>query len=100
MTQAVPSLDAQPAQVAGDRAVVNRTLRYGRVADLRLRARRRVPGFAFDFVDLGAGGRTALQRHRDALDRVEIVSRYGYGAPVASTEVTLFGRSYRAPIIV
>jgi L-lactate dehydrogenase (cytochrome) len=83
-------------QQPGDKPLVNPLRRYGGIADLRRRAKRRVPGFAFDFVD--RGNRLALARNRSALDAIEVVARYGHGHPVASSEVILLGRRYAAPI--
>lgn len=60
-------------------------------------ARRRIPGFAFDFLEGGTGEDVAVARNRAALDAVEIVPRYGLPKP-ASIETTLFGRPYAAPV--
>jgi L-lactate dehydrogenase (cytochrome) len=59
-------------------------------------ARRRIPGFAFDFVDGATGEHLAAERNRSALDAVQIIPQYGAGAAV-STEVELFGRFYASP---
>ncbi len=72
--------------------------RYPTIADLRKRARRRVPRFAFDFVDGGCGENEMRDHNRVALDAVRLVARYGLGAGAVSTEVELFGRRYAAPI--
>jgi len=68
------------------------------VEDLRLRARRRIPGFAFEYADCGVGLDQNVQANRSALDAVELVPRVGVDRPDTSTEVTLFGRRYAAPI--
>ncbi|MFG1418950.1 alpha-hydroxy acid oxidase [Xanthobacter sp. V0B-10] len=60
-------------------------------------ARRRIPRFAFDFMDGGTGADVGVRRNRAALDAVELVPRYGAPAP-AQTEVELFGTRYAAPI--
>jgi L-lactate dehydrogenase (cytochrome) len=72
--------------------------RYPTIADLRKRARRRVPRFAFDFVDGGCGENEVRDHNRVALDAVRLVARYGLGGGAVSTEVELFGRRYAAPI--
>jgi (S)-mandelate dehydrogenase len=72
--------------------------RYPTIADLRRRARRRVPRFAFDFVDGGCGENEARDGNRCALDAVKLVARYGLGSGAVSTELELFGRRYAAPI--
>lgn len=72
--------------------------RYPTIADLRKRARRRVPRFAFDFVDGGCGENAVRDYNRVALDAIDIVARYGLGGGAVSTELELFGRRYAAPI--
>ena len=76
-------------------------LRYPTIEDLRKRARRRVPRFAFDYVDGAAGeGETGMVRNAAALDAVELVPRYGIENFRADMEVELFGRRFAAPIAV
>jgi (S)-mandelate dehydrogenase len=65
--------------------------------DIEHRARRRIPRFAFDFLEGGTGDDLNMRRNRLALDAVELVPRYGKPGPV-STEVDLFGVSCAAPI--
>ncbi len=76
-------------------------LRYPTIEDLRKRARRRVPRFAFDYVDGAAGeGEIGMLRNAAALDAVELVPRYGIENYKADMEVELFGRRFAAPIAV
>jgi L-lactate dehydrogenase (cytochrome) len=76
-------------------------LRYPTIDDLRKRARRRVPRFAFDYVDGAAGaGETCMIRNAAALDAVELVPRYGVENFTADTEVELFGQRYAAPVAI
>ncbi len=76
-------------------------LRYPTIEDLRKRARRRVPRFAFDYVDGAAGaGETCMARNAAALDAVELVPRYGVENFKADTEVELFGQRYAAPVAI
>src|SRR5271169_1631335 len=72
--------------------------RYPTIADLRQRARRRVPRFAFDFVDGGCGENEVRDSNRAAFDAIKLVARYGLGSGAVSTEIELFGRHYAAPI--
>ncbi len=71
--------------------------RYPLVADLRRKARLRVPRFAFDFVDGGANSELGVQRNMDALAAVELLPRFCMDMSVVSTETELFGRKYAAP---
>lgn len=68
------------------------------VADLKRRAKRRIPGFAFDYVEGGCNSEIAMQRNRTALDAIQLRADYlaPYQAPNLSTE--LFGKTYNAPI--
>ncbi|MBO4223852.1 alpha-hydroxy acid oxidase [Bradyrhizobium neotropicale] len=65
--------------------------------DIERRARRRIPRFAFDFLEGGTGDDLNTRRNRLALDAVELVPRYGKPGPV-NTEVELFGVRCAAPI--
>lgn len=66
--------------------------------DLRARARRRLPNFAFEYADGGAGADTGIARNWAALDAVEMVPRYGRVIAPPPADTTLFGRAYAAPI--
>lgn len=67
-------------------------------AGLRERARSRMPGFAFDFVDTGAGSEQGARRNAAALDAMTLTPRFG-AAPVAvDPSVSLFGQTYSIPV--
>ncbi len=73
----------------------------GRVAsidDLRRVARRRLPRFAFDFIDGGAEDERNLRENRRGFQNVEITPRYLIDASSPKTEVSLWGTTYSAPI--
>ena len=72
--------------------------RFPTVESLRSRARKRVPRFAFDFVDGGANDEECARRNAAALSAVELLPRYCIDTETISTEVELFGRRYAAPI--
>jgi (S)-mandelate dehydrogenase len=72
--------------------------RFPLIEDLRRRARRRIPKFAFDFLDGGAGSDAGVRRNAAALEAIALVPRYGIAVEPISTEVELFGRSYAAPV--
>jgi (S)-mandelate dehydrogenase len=91
--------DAKPLEEAKHAARAKRLQqRFPTVDDLRARARRRVPRFAFDFVDGGANEETCVTRNRAAFQGVELLPRYCIEAKGTSTEVELFGARYAAPI--
>ncbi len=72
--------------------------RYPMVSDLEKRAKWRIPRFAYEFLQGGAGDETGLNRNRAALKAVEVVPRYGIDVSKVDTSVELFGRRYAAPI--
>lgn len=71
--------------------------RFPTIEDLRRHARRRVPRFAFDFVDGGANDEQCAGRNATALSAIELLPRYCIDPKGTSTEVELFGRRYAAP---
>ncbi len=68
------------------------------VYHLRHAAMRRLPGFAFDVGDGGAGLDMGIRRNWQALDTVELLPRYGVTSALPLTTVSLFGEQYSAPI--
>jgi L-lactate dehydrogenase (cytochrome) len=77
-------------------AVVHR--RFPTIAYLRAGARRRIPKFAYEYSDGGAGADTGIARNWSALDAVELVPRYGVTTALPPIDVELLGRRYAAPI--
>ena len=71
---------------------------YPTIAYLRRRARRHVPGFAFEYMDGGAGADGGIARNWRALDAVELIPRCGRTTELPSVGIELFGRRYAAPI--
>jgi (S)-mandelate dehydrogenase len=92
-TQAKP--EARPAPSAEQLALKRR---FPTAFDLRARARRRLPNFAFEYADGGAGADTGIQRNWAALDAIEMVPRYGRVIAPPPAHATLFGHTYSAPI--
>jgi L-lactate dehydrogenase (cytochrome) len=68
--------------------------------DLKRRARRRIPRFAFDYLEGGCNQEIALERNRKALDAIVMEPRYLDDCPEPDLSVTLFGRRYDAPFAV
>ncbi len=71
---------------------------YPTVYDLRRGARRRLPHFAFEYGDGGAGDDTGIAHNWAALDAIEMVPRYGVMPELPPVGVELFGRRYTAPL--
>jgi L-lactate dehydrogenase (cytochrome) len=74
------------------------TTAYPAIADLRDKARRRIPFFAFEYLDSGTGRDEACARNEMALSTRCLVPRFFRGACEPSIETELFGRRYAAPI--
>jgi (S)-mandelate dehydrogenase len=72
--------------------------RYPTIAYLRSRARAHVPGFAFEYMDGGAGADGGIVRNWRALDAIELIPRYGRTTRLPPVDTELFGRPYAAPI--
>lgn len=64
----------------------------------RRKARRRLPQFAFDFVDGGAGAEIALARNCEALAIAQVTPRLGLPLSCVDLSISLFGRTYAAPV--
>lgn len=70
------------------------------IDDLRLLARKRLPRFAFDFIDGGAEDELNLRKNRAAMDAVELVPRYLCNVAERSLSTTLFDRQYATPFAI
>lgn len=70
------------------------------VEDLRRVARRRLPNFAFEYVEGGAEDEIALKRNRDVFERIAWVPRTlaGVGTPDLSTEI--LGEACHLPLVI
>jgi len=67
------------------------------VDQLREGARRRLPRFAFDFMDGGSGSELALKRNREAFARVELLPRALVNCESRNSFVDLLGQSFERP---
>ena len=70
---------------------------YPTAQDLRRRARRVLPRFAFEYMDGGAGADTGIARNWAAFDDVQLVPRYARVIDPPAADTTLLGRAYAAP---
>ncbi|WP_371229622.1 alpha-hydroxy acid oxidase [Roseovarius sp. 2305UL8-3] len=72
--------------------------RFPSIADMEARAARRVPKFAWDYLQSGIGDERCVARNREALDHVDLTPRY-LDAPdgSASLKCTVMGQAYPAP---
>jgi L-lactate dehydrogenase (cytochrome) len=72
--------------------------RYPAILDLKERARRRLPRFAWEYLSGGIGREYGLRRNREAFDEVQLVPRFLRDVSACDTSVTLFGETYAMPI--
>lgn len=70
------------------------------IEDHRLRARRRLPRFVFDYVDGGADDERCLRRNRADMDGIALAPTCLRDVSSIDTSVQVFGRRWRAPIAV
>jgi len=67
------------------------------VADLKKRAKRRIPKFAFDYIEGGCNSELAIRNNREALDDVFLRPEYMQCYSKPELEIELFGKNYSAP---
>jgi len=67
------------------------------IDSLREQARRRIPRFAFDFLDGGAGSESGLARNRAAFERMQLLPRTMVDVEGRSIATNFFGRKWDAP---
>jgi L-lactate dehydrogenase (cytochrome) len=71
--------------------------RFPAISDLRKRARRRVPHFAWEFFDSATGTESVLRRNREALDRVLFHPAILQGDFDPDLRCCLMGQDYAVP---
>ena len=71
---------------------------YPSVEDLRARARRRIPRFAFEYLDGGCNEDINLHKNTAELREVELLPHYLRDFNGASLKTKLFGVEYDAPV--
>ena len=70
------------------------------IADLREIARRRVPGFAFEYVEGGAEDEATLRRNREAFAALRFVPQTLVDTAGRTLETSVFGRRSSAPLAI
>lgn len=71
--------------------------RFPSIESLRSRARKKIPGFAFDYLDGGCNEEVNLKKNTEEIRTIELLPQYlrTYGGSYLQTE--LFGHLYDAP---
>ena len=70
------------------------------IADLRDIARRRIPGFAFEYVESGAEDEAALRGNREALERLRLIPNSLIDTSARQQRVAILGRPANAPLVI
>lgn len=71
--------------------------RAASVDDLKKRAKKRIPRFAFDYLEGGCNQEVALVRNRERLDSMVFEPRYLEDCPPADLSTEIFGRRFATP---
>ena len=72
--------------------------KFPSVPDLKRRAKKRIPNFAFDYVDGGIDQEHGKRRNRQAWHEIELTPRYLKDVGTADLATRLFGKEYEMPI--
>jgi L-lactate dehydrogenase (cytochrome) len=78
-------------------SAMNHHARFPAISDLRARARRRIPKFAWEYLDSATGNEATLRRNRTALDRVLFTPSILHGELTYDLSTSLCGRDYALP---
>jgi (S)-mandelate dehydrogenase len=70
------------------------------IADLRQLARRRVPGFAFEYVEGGAEDESSLRRNRSSFERLQLLPRTLIDSSRRQLRTTILGTPAEAPLVI
>ena len=71
--------------------------KYPSINDLREKAKKRIPRFAFEYLDGGCNDEVNLYKNNSDLHQIELVPRYLREHQPISLETKLFGKTYSAP---
>ena len=70
---------------------------YPSIDDLRIKAKKRIPGFAFDYLDGGCNNNVNIRRNTEEIREVQLKPYYLSPYKESSIKTTLFGKTYDAP---
>jgi (S)-mandelate dehydrogenase len=70
------------------------------IADLREQARRRVPGFAFEYVEGGAEDESSLRGNRSAFERLRLLPQTLIDTSSRQLRTTILGSAAQAPLVI
>ena len=76
---------------------INYDSRYPAVVDLKHKAKKRIPNFAYDYVNGGIDEELGKQRNRDAFAEIELVPHYLTDVSSVDISTEIFGQTYALP---
>ncbi len=76
---------------------MNFNSKYPAIADLRVRARHRIPKFAFEYLDGGCNEDLNLDKNRSDLQAIQLLPQYLKPFSGVDLRTELFGHTYDAP---
>lgn len=71
--------------------------RYPSVEDLRKRAKKRIPKFAFEYLDGGCNDDVNIKKNTERIRKIELKPEYLIDYKTANLKTELFGKNYDAP---
>lgn len=71
--------------------------KYPAIPDLKAKAKKRIPSFAFDYVDGGIDQEDGKRRNRNAWHQINLVPRYLKDVTQANLTTNIFGWDYAMP---
>ncbi|MFO7769964.1 MAG: alpha-hydroxy acid oxidase [Roseovarius gahaiensis] len=77
---------------------MNLHAKYPALHDLRLRARRRIPHFVWEYLDSGTGSEATTARNRSKLDEVRLMPSILHGEITPDLSARLFGQTLPLPV--
>ncbi len=76
---------------------MNYDTRYPSIADLKILAKKRIPSFAFDYVDGAIDDERGKKRNRESFHSIHLTPRYLIDVTHTDISSELFGRRYAIP---
>jgi (S)-mandelate dehydrogenase len=70
------------------------------IADLRAVARKRIPGFVYEYMESGAEDEATLRGNREALERLRFVPRTLIDTSARHQRTTILGQPANAPLVI
>lgn len=71
--------------------------KYPSIRDLEIKAKKRLPFVAWEYLHSGTGEEGAIRRNRERLSKVELIPQFMKGKIEKDIRTELFGRMYNAP---